>query len=285
MKLKPWLLVFAVVGLICSDGVQSQDAQEPEDASEQMYKIDFPGGSLVEYIELIREIGIPRIDFEGRRQPANIFIADSARNLQVPPVQVTTNMQGALGILEMLSNGSNGFQDILVDLDPSETITVISVDGVVPLTVEVINSKQLLNHMKKESLLSAIEIGLQMLGDAGGIELKLHEETGLLFVKGVEQKTELVRRIIEQLYVANAPGLQGRGMSGGGSGGGFPGGFGGGSGGGGGGGVGGGGVGGGGVGDDGGSGGSGAEIDRGGVGGGVSDGRAPGKGSTGPGNK
>ncbi len=273
MKLKEMLLVFALVGLVWCDGVQSQNAEQAEDPSEQMYEIDFPGGSLVEYINLIRDLEIPRIDFDGRRQPANIFIADSARNLQVPPVQVTTNMQGALGILEMLSNGSNGFQQILVNLDPSETITVISVDGVVPLTVEVINSRQLLNHMKKESLLSAIEIGLQMLGDSGGIELKLHEETGLLFVKGVEQKTELVRRIIEQLYVANAPVLQGRGMSGGGSGGGFPTGFGGGSGGG---------VGGGGVGDDGGSG---AEIDRGGVGGGVSDGGAPGKGSTGPGNK
>ncbi len=168
----------------------------------QTATINFSGGKLSEYIDLVREKKLPAFNSEGEMQPMNIFITEDARNVRMPSVEMTTTFDGFLGILSTISNER---QKIIVD--STNDVTRISVDNRNLTRVQVINAKQLLEKMDKEDLLSAIEIGMQMQGNEGAIELKLHEQTGLLFVKGPHENTELVGQIVAELYQANGGGF------------------------------------------------------------------------------
>ncbi len=69
----------------------------------------------------------------------------------------------------------------------------------------------------QDKLLSAIEAGQQMLANSSNtLKIKLHEQTGLLFVKGSPEQTDLVKQIVGELYQGKFnPGIGGGGAPGG----------------------------------------------------------------------
>lgn len=211
MKLVIALLLVGATSLNCIARTFAQTSETEE--VKQTATINFPGGKLSEYIDLVREKKLPAVNSEGEMQSMNIFITEDARNVRMPSVEMTTTIDGFLGILSTISNER---QKIIVDF--ANDVTKISVDNRNLTRVQVINGKQLLEKMAKEDLLSAIEIGMQMQGNVDAIELKLHEQTGLLFVKGTQDNNQLVSQIVAELNKANgiafAGGFGGSGGSG-----------------------------------------------------------------------
>lgn len=185
-------------------------AQQSED-EEQVYSIEFPGGTIGEYVGLVRAI-------HDNSQPLNVVVTESAENFRLPSVNAQTTLEGVLGVIEGCSTEANS---VNVDTDNSGEVYIIRVEYQEPIRFDVTSVKALLNDIPKESLLSAVEIGLEMQGPGANVSLKLHEETGLLFVKGPESSVELVQTIIDQLEggvsreAGNAGGSDGRGGSGG----------------------------------------------------------------------
>ena len=66
--------------------------------------------------------------------------------------------------------------------------------------VNVMNIESLLSSKDEADVLSAIEIGLEMLnGDESNVQLKLHQESRLLFAKGTSREIELIEGIVNEL--------------------------------------------------------------------------------------
>ena len=76
-------------------------------------------------------------------------------------------------------------------------------DGEPGRPLMVINVSRILQGRNLETLMSAIELGLQMQNDGKNqnekVNLKLHEQTRLLFVKGTDAELDVVYQIVEQL--------------------------------------------------------------------------------------
>lgn len=205
-----------------SDSFNARVSQQENDsiADPTVFTIDFPGGTIAEYVEILRKA--PNFDNEMNREPVNIVVATSAQDFFLPPIKVTTNMTGAMGLLEGCSDESS---QVVVDHDPSGNIQLVRVDSEERTMVTVINAKALLEKTAVDELMDVIDVGLAMQGTTSKVELKLHEGTGLLFAKGTPSGTHLVQQIIEELsgnqrnvadyrYGPASPGSKGLGLGG-----------------------------------------------------------------------
>ena len=163
--------------------------EDPED-----FRIDFAGGTIAEYVEILRRA--PNFDNEMEPMPVNIVVTTSAKDFFLPPIKVTTNLTGALGLLEGCSNESS---QVLLDDDPSGNVKLIRVISDERTMVTVINAKALLEKTTVDDLMEVIDVGLAMQGTTSKVELKLHQGTGLLFAKGTSSGTHLVQEIINEL--------------------------------------------------------------------------------------
>ena len=76
-------------------------------------------------------------------------------------------------------------------------------DGEPGRPLMVINVSRILQGRNLETLMSAIELGLQMQNGERNqnekVNLKLHEQTQLLFVQGTDAELDVVYQIVEQL--------------------------------------------------------------------------------------
>lgn len=154
-----------------------------------LYSLDFSGGTIAEYVSMIK-------DATAGKEQLNIVVTENARDYRLPPIQVQASLEGAIGIIQGCSTDKNLVD---VDTDPTGEIYIVRVEYEDPLKFTVDNIKELLQMVDKESLLSAIEIGLEMQGSGSAVTMKLHEETGLLFVKGPETSVEVVHQVIHEL--------------------------------------------------------------------------------------
>lgn len=179
----------------------------PDDVNEEV-TINFPGGTIKEYVTLLRDLAF--IDRRGNAQNLNVVVTRSASEFALPSIEVVTDLDGALGVIEGCSTRS---ADVLLEEDNSGSVTLIKVHRQEPTEVSVINVKRLISVVKRESLLSAIEIGLEMHDAGSDVTIKLHEETGLLFFKGPDSALTLIRSITQEmqqdLWNRNGPGMSG----------------------------------------------------------------------------
>jgi len=161
------------------------------------FTIDFEGGTITEYVELLRSIpSISNLNKESQIEPVNIVVTASAKDFVLPPIKVRTNMAGALGLLPECSDM---FNSIDVITDESNSIKLIQINSNEPHQVTVINCMALLEKMPVKDLMEVIDAGLKMQGSPSMVELKLHEGTGLMFAKGSVSGTKLVYDIVNEL--------------------------------------------------------------------------------------
>ena len=165
-------------------------AQETSgDVAEEIFTIDFGGGTIAQYVALLKDATDGKTDL-------NIVVTDSAENYRLPEIQVRTNLEGAIGVIEGCSTRTSLVE---VDTDVSGNIYIVRVEYEEPMQLTVSSVADLLERIEEQSLLSAVEIGLEMQGSGSNVTMKLHHETGLLFVKGPESSVELVHQVISEL--------------------------------------------------------------------------------------
>ena len=163
--------------------------------------IEFTGGSIAEFVNLIRGQDAFKQGFKSRAP--NIVVTEAARDFQLPEIKISSNFKGVTNLLGML--GGRGAHISIEEIEEDDTlIYLIDVSYDDEPEVHVINTRQLLGRLPEEDVLSAIEIGFQMQGrtQKKGIELKLHKETGLMFVRGTTNETSLVDNIVGELYAS-----------------------------------------------------------------------------------
>ena len=179
--------------------------------------IDFPGGPVAAYMDLLEAAASER----GIDWPLNIVLVDKARDFNLPPIKIRTNLDAAV---QVLASCSSQYERLDVVRDREANVQFIRLRNSNPVITEVLNVRSILEDMPHEDFSSAIAIGMEFAGgDSDEIDMKLHDETGLLFVKGPENKIMLVQRIINQLQPRGTGGFgRARGSSGGGPGPGSP---------------------------------------------------------------
>lgn len=186
----------------------SQDSSEEQDvydyAVSTRVSITFGGGTVAQFVEQLNQ----------QAEGLNVLIRADVQNIQLPMLRLrNVSADTALNSLTPLS-----LDALTVEMDDSQSYYIIGpnynreVDS-----VEVFNVGWFLSasteeraRVKQETLLSTIEAGQDMLATSSGtMKIYLHVETGLLFVKGSPEETDLVRQIVKELAAAQEHHQQG----------------------------------------------------------------------------
>lgn len=201
--------------------------------AEPTLSVDFPGGTVADYVRAVQAAAADQIG-----QAANVVLPAEAAQVKVPPITLRdVSVQTALEALTYtLAEGSPDRFDIEpfgrsypaapaqayairhfkasalqaralargVPVLPSVAVEVFSIrelselaDGEVIISVD--KSTQV-RGLTPETILTSVEAALT-LADIGGSppELKFHQDSGLLIVRGSPQQLELVRGVLREL--------------------------------------------------------------------------------------
>jgi hypothetical protein len=194
-------LLFVVVA--AGNGLVAQDQPPSDEDAGNQYEhqlaspvtIEMSDSSVSDYANEIRNL-VPSI---------NIVVTKAAADLRLPEIKL--NAVPARGALSLLNSVTN--QEIEVDFQSraggnEADVVLITAPNSGPFSsgteVRVFNIKQLLGASNRDALLSSLESGFQMLGGSSQpVDVKIHEATGLLFIKGSGQQLALAESIIHEL--------------------------------------------------------------------------------------
>ncbi len=184
----PKFTLFSILCLALANGSIAQDApgqSGPADPLQSMISVNFPGGNVQQYVDLLK-----------RSNASNIVVSNqSTGDHALPSIQLNNvPLASAISLLEQVSGGQLG-----IHFEPA--IAIVSRRQQVPqYSIEVLSVKHLVEDQGKEELLSAVELGINLLDQGSfGVEIKLHAETGLLFVKGDGHQRQVVQDIVSQM--------------------------------------------------------------------------------------
>jgi len=131
--------------------------------------------------------------------PLNIIVSRNTASVSVPSMKL--KQVSVFAALEAVILATEN--EILWDNDAEEVIAIRRNDGYfdeAKETVTVVNVSEILEDTEEASLLSAIEIGLDMRNSSKkNVTIKLHKETKLLFVKGIRADLDVVMQIVSEL--------------------------------------------------------------------------------------
>ncbi len=148
----------------------------------------------------------------------NIIVSKNTVSSKIPPIELSNaTILSVLYAMQAATESELSFEF----LEPDENVICISRDpdiGPAPeATVSVFNVEEILKNTPEESFLSAVEIGLNMQGGSGSkVEMVLHKETKLMFVKGMYRQLETVQEIVDKLAEISLGRVNGGGGFGGG---------------------------------------------------------------------
>lgn len=127
----------------------------------------------------------------------NIIVKDDAKKIKLPPIKLTNvNAAAAINAASIATNG-------VIKFYYDETGQIGYVDrqpGSQNSRVSVLNLADVLSTHSNESFLSAVEIGMDIMGNKNsGITMKLHSETKTLFLRGAPEEIAMIEELVHQL--------------------------------------------------------------------------------------
>lgn len=158
--------------------------------------IDQSPGTVKDFIQILRESS-PQL---------NIVVTENAAEYPLPEIKlVKVPVRGAISLLSTLSDNAVEVSYQSQEEGHDANLILISSQVGAPFnrestTVRVLNVKYLLQASNREALLSALDEGYRLLDNQQApVELKIHEATGLLFVKGTPEQLMLAESVVEQI--------------------------------------------------------------------------------------
>lgn len=175
-------------------------ASETTSASD-LFDLDFPGGSLQEYVDAIRK----------QVRNANIIVMPEAMDITLPTIHLTSvDVGGSLAMLNNLRTKTSS-QEIKTivsyhhgnrNLGESDIYTINAEISSLKYITEVYSVREIIRgHVSDKHLLSLIESSLAALPeDLPAAKVQYHPETGVLIVSGYKAQTALISRLLGELY-------------------------------------------------------------------------------------
>jgi hypothetical protein len=198
----------AAISLAAAQAPQSGVASETSDSSVKRpasITIDFPGGTATEYVDALRKAA----------KDVNVALVADVSSVRVPPVSLkNVDPIAAAEILRSVPEEQGG-RFVQFELryekarsaDQSGLITVGAKisnkqhpggDAVISRVFAV--SNLLMNDIKPADLLTSVQTALEMnQNPAMPAQIRFHEATGLLIVRGTGEQVETVTAVVEQL--------------------------------------------------------------------------------------
>jgi len=168
-------------------------------------KIDrfiFEGGSVVEYVELIRE----------KMPQANFVLMPGAESFAMPPMELRNITLGeAAELISRISASPNNFSSINTRRVGEIYAIQVNINQPsrpqmrppVPLVVSIADVVN--DDMTAEDVLTSIETSLNVFGDTyPQAKLLYHEATKMLVARGHTQQVEQIQAVISQLRASSA---------------------------------------------------------------------------------
>jgi hypothetical protein len=161
------------------------------------FSIDFPGGTVADFLAAIRKA----------HPGANIVTSGGLDSISIPPVTLTgVSLEGVLRSLALVAQNSHGdsanldvyFVDGVASVSlPAASLTIFEPEE--PSTL-VWNSRTLTSSgsVTVSDITGAIDTALSVFTDPKP-EVRIHEQTGILVVRGTEDQLNTVREVIDQL--------------------------------------------------------------------------------------
>lgn len=202
-----FLLLFAMICLTTMGTSNAQSEAEAKDLAELMNEkisLKFDGELPTHFVEAIRQ----------QAPDVNIIIHPEAIEVKLPKFQLKdVSIEAAISSLSVVSADR-----LVVELNETAEYFVVAPNPRrAPASFEVINVVEFLTDHGQISdtrerqliLKNAIDEGTKVHGvHSADMSLKLHEATGLLFVRGSYEETETVKKIVEALSIASMPASQ-----------------------------------------------------------------------------
>ncbi len=197
-------LVLIAIGLCFATSSQVH-AQASKDLAANLFDLKFRGGTAVEYIDAIRKAD----------DLANIVVTAGVALIEVEPLELKqVGYEAAVYLLDHMTQGlPDGRQaqiQITMTPNPSDGLSIYRVDAHVdspripkgrPPSVSSVWSLASITRSdtSAEDILTAIETALDLFGDSPKAELRFHNETSLLMLRGNMEQAKTVESIIYEL--------------------------------------------------------------------------------------
>jgi len=176
-----------------------QDQTESSQIQEIRVSVDFGGGTLNEYVSALRNAQ--------SKQPINIVVTPEAEDLPVPPVNlIDVPIEAAVEMLEgKYPLPESGYASVDVDDysrfgDPNHTLLKVAAsrDARNVHTSVWSVTEEMEAGLPAEKILAAVEAVLSVFPYESN--LKFHEATGLLILRGTEDQIAAVEEALERLH-------------------------------------------------------------------------------------
>jgi hypothetical protein len=149
----------------------------------------------------------------------NFVVLREAARLPLPELQFENlSLASIFQVLQQVTRGK-----IQIDTDSIQktsdleypVIVVGFVETEDPPETQVVSVKELLGQIDRDTLLEAFNDGLEFLGEADAPEIRFHEKTGLLFIRGTVRQTRFLTEMVNAMSVhASSMGMGGFGGAG-----------------------------------------------------------------------
>jgi hypothetical protein len=157
--------------------------------------VDQPAGTVSDFVARIRETD-PLL---------NIVVTESASAMRLPEIRLEHVPIRA--VLSLISTLTNSEVDVSFEsqLDGSDANVVLISSQFMPESnqspcVRVFNVKRILEATNREALLASLDEGFQMMEQQDlKVDIKVHEATGLMFIKGTGPQLELAESVLNEI--------------------------------------------------------------------------------------
>lgn len=183
-----------------SPGSSVETASESTSAPD-LFDLDFPGGTLQEYVDAIRK----------KVGNANIIVMPEAMNIPMPAIHLSSvEVGGALASLDDLKLAT-GYQEIKThlsfhqgnqNLGELDIYTINANIHTYNIMTRVFSVSDILHgKVSERDLLSTIESSLELVSEnLPEAKVQFHPETGILIVRGYDAQVDVVNNLLDELH-------------------------------------------------------------------------------------
>lgn len=195
----PWVRAL-VIPIVLTTAPPVAAIEGPQDEPLALISLEFSGGSAMDYVATIRQAA----------GETNIVVAPEADQIRMPPVKLAQVTVAAA--LDLLDGRNFRRPDRTVELAVRNMPMYDTAERrIYQIVAEVMGfhesshaqiwtvSNLLTNGIPSEAVLGAVEMALEVVGSSTELDIRFHEDTGLLIARGDQEQLEVINEVLDRL--------------------------------------------------------------------------------------